>query len=219
MPKSTSGRRQVDRERARHKIVSAATDLFAKRGLQDVTYGDIARRSRLSRPLIYFYFPTPEDLIQETFVVACGHLYERFVKAIEKTKTGVEAVEAIGRAYLQFHEECPAEARLMMLEGAQSQTPCPADSVRARLMDQKKDIIALVAAQVERGRADGSIRQDDSSPVVVAVNLWAFVHGLGQLRSQLGWAIEGVHGVSLADFLSHGFWLIGEALQPPAGRS
>lgn len=213
MPKTTARRRQIDRERARHKIVSAATDLFATRGLQDVTYGDIARRSRLSRPLIYFYFPTPEELIQETFVVACGRLQERFQNAIAGTKSGCDAVEAIGRAYLQFHEDCPSEARLMMLEGAQCHPSGPSGSATARLMDQKKDIIALVAAQVERGRADGSIRRDDSSPVVVALNLWAFVHGLGQLRSQLGWAIEGVHGVSLADFVTHGFRLIGEALQ------
>jgi hypothetical protein len=84
------------------------------------------------------------------------------------------------------------------------------------LLDQKKQIITLVASQVERGRKDGTVRKDGASAIVIALNLWAFTHGLGVLRGQLGWAIEAVHGVALPDFLAHGFQLITDALAPRA---
>ena len=88
--------------------------------------------------------------------------------------------------------------------------------VSLRLLDQKKQIIILVASQVERGRRDGSVRKDGASAIVIALNLWAFTHGLGVLRGQLGGAIEAVHGVALPDFLAHGFKLISDALAPRA---
>ena len=112
MKKSLPRRRTEDRERARQKILAAATHLFAERGLEDVTYGDIAKDSGLSRPLVYFYFPNQESLIQETFLTACQRLQERFVAAVSKASNGSESLMAIGRAYLQFHDDCPEEARL-----------------------------------------------------------------------------------------------------------
>ncbi len=241
MKKSSPRRRTDDRERARHKIIGAAAHLFASRGLEDVTYGDIAKRSRLSRPLVYFYFPTMEELIQETFLTSCERLQERFVQAIATAPDGAAALEAIGRAYIQFHDDCPDDARLMLLEGAHCPDPAlemtslsgkghsgslrsPGEGsshlegapVSLRLLDQKKQIIALVASQVERGRKDGTVRKDGASAIVIALNLWAFTHGLGVLRGQLGWAIEAVHGVALPDFLAHGFKLITDALAPRA---
>ena len=239
MKKSSPRRRTEDRERARQKILAAATHLFAERGLEDVTYGDIAKSSGLSRPLVYFYFPSQESLIQETFLTACRLLQERFVTAAAEAPTGAASLEAIGRAYLQFHEDSPDEARLMLLEGAHcppsTSPPTIADtvgnssrslvcddvaaameegSVTAQLFEQKQAIIALVAAEVERGRRDGSVRKDGASATVIALNLWAFTHGLVGIRGQLGATIDAVHGVSMTDFLDHGFRLIHDALAP-----
>lgn len=239
MKKSSPRRRTEDRERARQKILAAATHLFAERGLEDVTYGDIAKSSGLSRPLVYFYFPSQESLIQETFLTACRRLQERFVTAAAQAPTGADSLEAIGRAYLQFHEDCPDEARLMLLEGAHcpsaTNPPSIADavgksirslvcddvaaameegSVTAQLFEQKRAIIALVAAEVERGRRDGSVRKDGASATVIALNLWAFTHGLVGIRGQLGATISAVHGVSMTEFLDHGFRLIHDALAP-----
>ncbi len=239
MKKSLPRRRTEDRERARKKILAAATHLFAERGLEDVTYGDIAKSSGLSRPLVYFYFPDQESLIQETFLTACQRLQERFVFVAAQAASGAESLMGIGRAYLHFHDDCPDEARLMLLEGAH----CPpvqgspsimdglgksirgricgdvaealeAGSITAQLLEQKRAIIALVASEVERGRRDGSVRKDGASATVIALNLWAFTHGLVGLRGQLGAALDDIHGVSMADFLNHGFQLIHDALAP-----
>lgn len=239
MKNSSPRRRTEDRERARQKILAAATHLFAERGLEDVTYGDIAKSSGLSRPLVYFYFPSHESLIQETFLTACRRLQDRFVTVAAQAPNGADSLEAIGRAYLQFHEDCPDEARLMLLEGAHC-PPIPGPpsivnelgnsirsfvcddvaaameegSVAAQLLEQKRAIIALVAAEVERGRRDGSVRKDGASATVIALNLWAFTHGLVGIRGQLGATIGVVHGVSMTDFLDHGFRLIHDSLAP-----
>lgn len=214
MPITAPRRRTEDRERALKTIIRAATHLFAQRGLEEVTYGHIAKNSRMSRPLVYFYFPNREDLIQETFLRACQLLQESLRKAVEPSHNGADALERIGRAYIQFHDDHPDEARLMLLEGAH----CPADiqegTVSARLMEQKTSTIALVTEQVERGRADGSVRRDRVSATVVALNLWAFSHGLCVLRGQVGHAFESVHGVAMHEFLENGFQLIGNAIVP-----
>lgn len=48
----------------RRKIISAAKELFDQRGLENVTFGDIAEAVDMSRSTIFNYFATKEELIE-----------------------------------------------------------------------------------------------------------------------------------------------------------
>ena len=55
---TTSTRTRMRPEERRQQILNVALDLFARRGFEEVTIGDIASEMNIVRPTIYIYFPT-----------------------------------------------------------------------------------------------------------------------------------------------------------------
>jgi len=75
-------RRVPPKERSRSRILAAATRLIAERGLESLSYADIAKAAHISRPLIYFHFKDRDQLFYETVARASQILYERFAEAV-----------------------------------------------------------------------------------------------------------------------------------------
>ncbi|WP_348786479.1 helix-turn-helix domain-containing protein [Leifsonia sp. NPDC080035] len=73
-----STRLRADAQENRDRILAAASELFAERGL-DVGMRDIARRAGVGPATLYRRFPTRQDLIDEAFAVetaACRRIVE-----------------------------------------------------------------------------------------------------------------------------------------------
>ena len=56
------GRREQQKEARKRRILSAATQLFARRGYASTSVGDIARRARLAVGTLYNYFPSKPEI-------------------------------------------------------------------------------------------------------------------------------------------------------------
>ena len=64
MPAITPAREAANRE----SILTAAEELSAERAFKDITLGDIAARTHLSRPSVYNYFPSKEEIFLNLLV-------------------------------------------------------------------------------------------------------------------------------------------------------
>jgi len=95
-------RREEEKEERRQAILDAAEKVIARDGWEATNFGEIAKRARLSRSLVYFYFPARDDL----FHALCGRgltdMERRFAKAFASERVGLDQVMAIGRAYYEF---------------------------------------------------------------------------------------------------------------------
>lgn len=100
-------RRQEEKDRRRIEIVTAAEAMYLELGWDAVTMDSVARRARLSRALVYVYFKDKRDLHFAIVLRALDILRERFEAAVGQVRTGIEKIEAIGRAYLAFAQEYP----------------------------------------------------------------------------------------------------------------
>lgn len=58
-----TGLRQLQRQRVREAISSAAIRLFLERGFDEVPVTEIAAAAQVSKPTLFKYFPTKEDLV------------------------------------------------------------------------------------------------------------------------------------------------------------
>ncbi len=208
-----ASRRQEDRDRARSRILAAATALFYRHGIDRVTFGAVAKKARLSRPLVYFYFPDKRTLFVEACLLAGQQLAGRFVAASTGAPTGLDAVEAIGRAYVAFQEEEPALFFLLMAHTPADRAKLTGDSPEACMVQQELAVMNLVTDSVKRGIADGSIRPDVGDPLTVALCLWGFTHGLAQLGATQRATIEDFHGTPIARFRDTGFQTLRRSLQ------
>src|ERR1700721_4843709 len=100
-------RRVEEKERRRAEILDAAEALYAKEGWDLVTVDQVARGARLSRALVYVYFKDKEDLLFAIGERAMCLLRDRFVAAAATPASGMDQVEAIGRAYMGYAYEFP----------------------------------------------------------------------------------------------------------------
>ncbi len=171
-------RREEEKERRRAEIVDAAEQLYAEIGWDTVTMDRVAKSARLSRALIYVYFQDKNDLLLAIAERALAELRESFIAAAAAQTSGLDKVQAIGRAYVLFQQETPYRFDACSRFHAHQAAGQPTDDACAAAGDA---VIAVIVEALMRGQADGSIRKDIGNPAQVCVMLWAFTHGLIQI--------------------------------------
>ena len=197
-------RREEEKERRRAEIVDAAERLYAEVGWDVVTMEQVAKKARLSRALIYVYFQDKNDLLLAISERALADLRERFIEAAAAEKSGLDKVQAIGRAYVQFQQDMPHRFDACSRFHAHQAAGQPTDEACAAAGDA---VIAVIVEALMRGQADGSIRKDIGNPAQVCVMLWAFTHGLIQIGTNKTQEIAR-HGVDVPQLMEGSFAML-----------
>ena len=83
-------RREEEKEERRQDILDAAERAIGKHGWEATNFGEVAKLARLSRSLVYFYFPTRDDLFHAVCERAMQDLERRFTKAITEHRKGLD---------------------------------------------------------------------------------------------------------------------------------
>jgi len=206
MKKPLQVRREEEKEKRRKSILDAAEKVIARRGLDKAHFGEIAQKTRLSRSLIYVYFPTKEDLFLSVCERGLTQLQERFRAAASAHRMGLDQVIAIGRAYHRFSQEEPLYFEML----AEMQTRNDAASSPAR--EDGRGCLQLVAEALSQGLRDLSIRPGIGDPGATAVSIWAFTHGLIQISARKALMLEQDFGLNQERLIDHGFELLRGAL-------
>ncbi|THA57622.1 TetR/AcrR family transcriptional regulator [Streptomyces sp. A1136] len=63
----TTGLRESKKLRTRHHLAATAIELFLERGFDAVSVADVAAAAEVSKPTLFRYFPTKEDLVLDRF--------------------------------------------------------------------------------------------------------------------------------------------------------
>ncbi|MDP9091147.1 MAG: TetR/AcrR family transcriptional regulator [Pseudomonadota bacterium] len=206
-------RRLEEKERRRAEILDAAEALYAKEGWDFLTVDQVARGARLSRALVYVYFKDKHDILFGIGERAMGTLRDRFIAASAAEKLGIEKVEAIGRSYMAYAFEFPHYFDFCSRFQAHSSAPDPGsnDLVCQAAGDQ---VIQAVVQAIECGIRDGSIRSSIGAPIMLAVSLWSFTHGLIQLAMAKGNELAR-YQIGIPELSDYGFGLLRLVAQGP----
>ena len=204
-------RREAEKERRRSEILAAAETLYAKHGWDAVTMDQVARSARLSRGLVYVYFQDKEDLLFAIGDRAMRLLKTRFQAAAAGPGTGLEQVEAIGRAYVGYALEFPHYFDVCSRFQAHSMGSKPSANESACHL-AGDEVMATVVEVIQAGIRDGSLRKDIGDPLMLAFSLWAFTHGITQLVMTKSADLTR-HGIAVPDFSNYAFSLLTQAMQ------
>lgn len=92
----------------RENIVSAATELFEKKGIQKTSMDDIAKTAHYSKATLYVYFQSKEEIIAAIVLQGMKGLTTQIAKALEEPTDYVSQFEMIGFAMAQFYLDYPS---------------------------------------------------------------------------------------------------------------
>jgi AcrR family transcriptional regulator len=205
-------RREEEKEERRQDIIDAAEKVMAKKGWSETNYGDVAKQARLSRSLVYFYFPERSDLFHAVCERGLQVLQKRFAKAIAANRTGLEQIIAIGRAYYEFSYEEPLYFGCIAQFQTEEFDPECQDPDEEMAHDQGRAVLGQVAQALTTGLADRSIRANIGDPALSAISIWAFTHGLIQIATHKEPMLQQLFGVSAKQTMDHGFALLNGSL-------
>lgn len=205
-------RRQEEKDRRRAEIVDAAQDLYREVGWDAVTMDSVARRARLSRALVYVYFKDKRDLHFAIAVRALELLRRRFEEASSRARSGIDKIEALGRAYVAYGQEFPhyfdACARLE-LHAPDGTAP---SSQEETCMAAGQRVHQVVVDALVTGQQDGTIRQDLGNLAITSRVLWGFTHGLIQIALTKGEPLAQA-GISVSQLTQHAVMMMRHMLE------
>jgi AcrR family transcriptional regulator len=113
---SAEARGEARLERRRLRLLGAALELFAERGYEETSVGDIVTRARMSKSGFYEMFVSKEQCFRETLAQEGGALIHAVVTA---AAAGHDHRDRLRRGIRAFVVACyaqPSVARLTMVE-------------------------------------------------------------------------------------------------------
>jgi AcrR family transcriptional regulator len=99
----------------RQALLSAARELFGKRGFAAVGTVEIVRAARLTRGALYHHFASKEDLFRAVYEAAEAELVEQIAATALATGSPVEALSAGAHAFLDACED-PAVRQITLID-------------------------------------------------------------------------------------------------------
>jgi AcrR family transcriptional regulator len=151
-------------ELLRAGILTAAADLFRERGYRAATLDEIARRIGVSKPTLYGYFRSKEELLAAIFHRAMS-LFERDLAAIRAS--GERPVAQL-RRLIRFHVGAVIAERSFLAVFFSEEANLPPRLSRA-IRQRKARYDRVVRAIVEAGVRDGSLRTRNPRLLVFAM--------------------------------------------------
>ncbi len=134
-PKRQRVRLETDQRRA--QLLALAKRSFSDRAYDDVSIDDLAREAKISKGLLYHYFPTKRDL----YVAGLSEIADELVAAISSVPQDLAPIDRVRRsldAYLE-HITRHARAFVSLMRGGIGSDPEVAavvEGVRTRLFDK-----------------------------------------------------------------------------------
>ena len=172
---AANSRTQAERRlEAETKIVQAAFDIVARRGVDQLTLAEAGEEAGYSRALPAHYFETREALLAAVAEHAVANYRKRLMERMAPTDDGIQSLLASIAFYLDDSRGWPKKLRAFHeVMNAGLRWPAIA-AVVARL---NQEWIDRIAAQLRSAQAKGDIRAD-LDPVAEAVTVSGAMRGI-----------------------------------------
>lgn len=159
----------------RGQILKEATKLFAAKGFDGTSVQEVADAVGIKKPSLLYHFESKEALRQAVLDEVLAR-WNDVIPHILLRAAREQQFEAVMESMTSFFLEDADRARLILREALDRP-----DDLRERLLTFVQPWIALVAEQLDKGRAKGSVRPDVDSEAYATVVTGLVVSGVALL--------------------------------------
>jgi TetR/AcrR family transcriptional regulator, mexJK operon transcriptional repressor len=182
VPTETAPRRRVDKRRA---VLDAAAEVFGTVGYERASIDAIAAQAGVSKPTIYSYFGTKEQLFRESIGESAAQVNGQSMAAILALDTGPEhwreALHRLATALLECQRSPCAQSLQRQIHAEITRDPEVFESVRSRAAEP---ILEALAGRLAMLGNAGFLRIPD--PRLAARQFLALIGAEMPERTRLG---------------------------------
>jgi AcrR family transcriptional regulator len=147
------------------QIIAAATELFAERGFAGTSLQDIAEAAGLTRPALYHYFSSKEDLLSRLVSsLAEGRTDDLRRIRLQDGTPAVERLHSMASSIALLRARNPASFRLLL----RSEADLPAALAKTYDSDQRS-VLAEFTALIDDGVRSGEFRVVDARTAALGI--------------------------------------------------
>jgi AcrR family transcriptional regulator len=194
-------------------IINAAEKVFFQKGFSTAKMEEVAQAAGMSKPSLYFYFQSKEELYMAITFRAFQLLTDIYYQIIRETSqlTGAERVLKILEGYMTFSEQhfFYHEALfdyLSLVRNLSKVTGTDQQKVKSIYFQRIQDIhnlpVSIVVKEIETGKIDGSITNPERAETIY-LTAWAIVAGYIKLSVYGAGDRNSLHHVSLKEWKAY----------------
>lgn len=207
------GRRKKEpRSVHREKIVSAASELFAKRGISAASMDDIARAAGYSKATLYVYFENKEEIISLLVLDSMRKLCAYISSALQDQKSTRAKYDLICRELVRYQEEYPFYFKMTLEKiriDFEGQDHFPEERECYQVGEEINEMIkGLLLSGIECGDL-----RPDLELMPTSFSCWGMLSGLIVFAANKEEYIQKTMGSSKHEFLQQGFDMIYRSLK------
>jgi AcrR family transcriptional regulator len=178
---SPGDRRGYHHGNLKEALVEAARRFIAERGLGGFTLADAAKLVGVTPAALYRHFSGRDALVAEVAERGFDQLAERLAWALRSRGTPLERFTRMGEAYLAFAEDEPGfYAAMFSARAGEDEPKGPWGPVPAAGEGEPSGAFNLLVNGLMAAFPDGF---DGVDPRFIALQIWAFSHGLATLSA------------------------------------
>ncbi|MDV7341795.1 TetR/AcrR family transcriptional regulator [Terasakiella sp. A23] len=164
-------------EKKRFDIIEAARQVFLEKGFELTSMDEIAKRAKVSKRTVYSNFGSKEDLFSGLMHEVCESKREKVELYIDEDLPLEEALNELGRRFLQMIFEPEGMNLVRMMIGNANAFPQMGDDFYKQ---GPKEVIEYVAAYLDSWAEKGVLKIEDS--FISAQGLLASMFGVHQMK-------------------------------------
>ncbi len=203
-------RRERERQRKTDEIIDAAEKIFSQKGFSKTTMDEVAAELELTKPALYRYFKSKEDLYYAVVLRGTEILDKMMIKAVNAKKTGIEKTIATGYAYWDFYEEYPYYVHLM-IESRNINPECMELESLEELNKRGVNYLKIMCDAIDAGKNDGTIREDIDT-FLTAIFLVESTIAVMKSAETMNIALKNI-GKTKQEFIKHSLDLMGHGIE------
>jgi len=90
------------KEKRYEHIIDAAEEVLIEQGYENSTFNDFAEKANYNKRTLYLYFPDKDDLFAAVIMRILSRLSEHVESNIDTSKSGLDTIIDMVRAYFSF---------------------------------------------------------------------------------------------------------------------
>lgn len=163
----------------KNQILKSASELFAEKGFKESSIAELSRLSGAAEGTIFYHFKSKEDILINLLQKVKEDILQRAAEHDWQGETGLDRALEVINFYFELSEDMEDEFLLLFRN-----YPYHLASVNSRCRYYIEAIyncfVDLLARAVEKGQADGSVR--DIQPVKAALIVFSLANGMARFN-------------------------------------